>query len=176
MATIIGFIGKSGSPCIKLTIEGTFPDSGKEFEVTVDTGFTGFISMPIMFALPLGLALYGTTSVQFGDGNTVTRFTAVGVARLGEESEGGVIILEPSTDTVLVGMEFLNAFKKTMFMHRGVLVMMDQIEVDKTLSPESIENLRNAQYGLNKAPTPPPDSTPGPESVTGWPPPPAPQI
>ena len=147
MATIIGFIGKSGSPCIKLTIEGTFPDSGQEFEVTVDTGFTGFISMPIMMALPLGLALYGTTSVQFGDGKTSTRFTALGMARLEEETQAGVVILEPSTDTILVGMEFLKAFEKTVFMHRGVLIMMAQSEVDKTIFLEQIETLKasNAQ-------------------------------
>jgi predicted aspartyl protease len=157
MATIIGFIGKSGSPCIKLTIEGTFPDSGQEFEVTVDTGFTGFISMPIMMALPLGLALYGTTSVQFGDGKTSTRFTALAVARLGVDSEAGVVILEPSHDTILVGMEFLNAFKKTVFMHRGMLMMMDQTEVDKTISEETIQQIKAAQDALNN-PAPPPDT------------------
>jgi len=100
----------------------------------VDTGFTGFISMPIMSALPLGLPLYGTTSVQFADGSTSTRFTALGMATLGGETEGGIVILEPSTTMVLVGMQFLASFKKSVVMHKGVLFLIDEGDVDTALN------------------------------------------
>lgn len=89
--------------------------------------------MPIMSALPLGLALYGTTSVQFGDGSTASRFTALGVATLGQESQAGVILLEPSSTEVLVGMEFLRKFEKSILMHRGFILLLDQQGVDKGL-------------------------------------------
>lgn len=148
MPTTIGFIGKSGSPSIKIRVEGTFAGSGREFEVTVDTGF---ISMPIMDALPLGLPLYGTTSIQFGDGSVATRYTALGVAHLAEESKAGVVILEPSTSTILVGMDFLTAFEKTVFMHRGVLFIMDQTEVDKTMPPEKMDELKATVAQLEAA-------------------------
>ncbi|HTS48125.1 MAG TPA: hypothetical protein VMH05_09285 [Bryobacteraceae bacterium] len=115
--------------------------------------------MPIMSALPLGLPLYGTTSVQFGDGKTATRFTALGVAELGNESEAGVVILEPSTSTILVGMEFLSAFKKTVFLHRGVLVLLDQSEMDKTLPPDVVEAIRQMASPV-EAPTKPKEEPP----------------
>ncbi len=149
MPTTIGFLGKSGSPCIKIKISGMFPGSAQEFEGTVDTGFTGFISMPTMNALPLGLVLCGTTSVQFADGSTVTRFTALGTVEMATESKTGVIILEPSTATILVGMELLNAFEKTVFMHRGVLFIMDQAEVDKTIPPQQIDDLKAAAIAVD---------------------------
>lgn len=151
MPAIIGLIGKSGSPCIKLRIEGTFPGSGQEFEVTVDTGFTGFISMPIMSALPLGLALYGTTKVTFGDGNTVSRFTALGVAHLSGVQKAGVIILEPNTSTILVGMAFLTAFEQTVLMHRGVLILIDQSDADKAIPLQIIEDLKTSAAALENA-------------------------
>jgi predicted aspartyl protease len=160
MATTIGSTGSSGSPCIRIKISGAFTANTQEFEVTVDTGFTGFISMPIMTALPLGLPLYGTTSVQFGDGKTSTRFTALGAAQLGDESEAGVVILEPSTSTILVGMEFLNAFKKTVFLHRGVLVLLDQNEMDKTLPPEVIEVIKKMIAPVDPPTTPKEETTP----------------
>ncbi len=133
MPTTIGSTGESGSPVIKIVIAGAFPASAQEFEATVDTGFTGFISMPIMSALPLGLPLYGTTSVQFADGGTSSRFTALGVATLGGETEAGVVILQPSTTSTLVGMEFLRKFKKSLVMYRGVIVLIDETVVDKFL-------------------------------------------
>jgi predicted aspartyl protease len=131
MAITIGSTGKSGSPVIKFDIAGAFPNSAREFEATVDTGFTGFISMPIMSALPLGLPLYGTTSVQFGDGKTATRFTALAGASLGGVTEAGVVILEPSTTDLLVGMEFLKSFKKSVLMYRGILFLIDESELDQ---------------------------------------------
>jgi len=145
MPVTIGLIGNSGSPCIKIKVSGVFPASAVEVEATVDTGFTGFLSMPIMTALPLGLTLYGTTDVQFADGSTSTRFTALGVADLAGESKAGVVILEPATTMVLVGMKFLQAFQKTIFMHRGVLFMMDEAEVDKTIPSSAIDIIKNAQ-------------------------------
>lgn len=130
MPLTIGSTGKSGSPVIKIQIAGAFPTSAIDFEATVDTGFTGFISMPIMSALPLGLPLYGTTTVQFADGKTSTRFTAFGLATLGAETEGGVVILEPSTTEVLVGMQFLSRFNKSVLMHRGMLFLIDEGDLD----------------------------------------------
>ncbi len=163
MALTIGFTSSSGSPVIKLTIAGAFPASATEFEVTVDTGFTGFISMPIMSALPLGLPLYGTTSVEFGDGSTASRFTALGVATLGGESETGVIILEPSTNGVLVGMEFLKKFRKSVVMHRGILFLIDESVLAHSDLGINEEEVRAA---AKAGPSPPPSGPPETPSST----------
>jgi len=132
MPTTIGSTGKSGSPVIKISIAGVF-GTGVEFEATVDTGFSGFVQMPIMSALPLGLTLYGTASVQFGDSSP--RFTALGTARICGETDPqvGVVILEPSTTEVLVGMAFITSFKKAVFFYRGFLALIDEVDMDQTL-------------------------------------------
>ena len=158
MATTIGSTGKSGSPVIKVEIGGAFPNSAREFEATVDTGFTGFISMPIMSALPLGLPLYGTTSVQFADGTIATRFTALGRATLGGVSEGGVVILEPSTTDVLVGMEFLKSFKKSVLMYRGVLFLIDEAELDDFIKA-AIDATQKATANATQSASPAPPQT-----------------
>lgn len=130
MTTTIGSLDNSGRPIIQITVAGAFPTSAQKFVAMVDTGFTGFLSMPIMSALPLGLPLCGTTSVEFGDGNSSARFTAFCSINLEGEIEAGIAILEPSTTQIIVGMEFLGRFKKSVAMHRGVLILLDESEVD----------------------------------------------
>jgi predicted aspartyl protease len=58
-----GYFDKSGSPAIKVMIHGPFAKP-VEFDAILDTGFTGFIAMPLLKALPLGLMLYGTTPLN----------------------------------------------------------------------------------------------------------------
>ena len=65
-----GSLNKQGSPIIKLHIGGVLPDSSQEFDGIVDTGFTGFLAMPMVKAFPLGLMLTGTTTVTLADGKS----------------------------------------------------------------------------------------------------------
>lgn len=163
MATTIGSTGNSGCPSIRITIAGVFGLKGQEFDATVDTGFTGFVSMPIMSAFPLGLPLYGTTSVQFGDGSTASRFTVLCEVTLGDESKTGIAILEPSTTEILIGMELIKRFEKSLVMHRGILLLMDQTEIDKGLADAGfIAPMPN----LSPAPAAPDSVTPLPSSPT----------
>ena len=77
MQPIIGFLHESGSPAIDLEISGPFPDVRQGFTAIIDTGFTGFVSMPLASAFPLGLSLFGTSSVVLADGNSQTKLLAL---------------------------------------------------------------------------------------------------
>src|SRR5580698_8430251 len=110
MPAQIGYFTSSGRPAIKLWIYGAYIAARQEFEATIDTGFSGFISMPFVRAFPLGLPLIGTTSVVLADGKTHDKFIAMSSAsltgELSEQWEVGTVILEPSSTDILVGMEF----------------------------------------------------------------------
>ena len=62
-----GFFNNSGSPALRVAIHGAFPAAAQEFDAIIDTGFTGFISMPLIQAFPLALILSGTTTVARAD-------------------------------------------------------------------------------------------------------------
>ena len=106
-----GFFNKAGSPAIQVAIGGA-AQSPQKFDATIDTGFTGFLSMPLFKAFPLGLILVGTTSVVLADGSTAYKLTAWGIIEIGSQEQGGVIILEPGSDELLLGMDFLRQFKR----------------------------------------------------------------
>jgi predicted aspartyl protease len=111
-----GYLHSSGSPAAKIRIWGVFEQAAQEFEAIIDTGFSGFLSMPMVQAFPLGLVLMGTTNVVLADGSTDTKLIALGRVRLGASGERqGVVILEPNNTTdILIGMEFLAQFELTL--------------------------------------------------------------
>ena len=107
---MIGYTDPDGSTIIRISIEGV-RSARDGFEAMVDTGFTGFVSMPLMEAFPLGLILHNVEHVVFADGREQERLTALGTVRMGEASREGVIYLEPASGEILVGIEFLREFR-----------------------------------------------------------------
>ncbi len=112
MATWTGFFTNSGSPSIKVHLSGIIVGAETEFEALVDTGFDGFISIPLVAAFPLGLPLFGTSSFVLADGSESYRLTAYAKARVGTDEQHGVVVLETGNAGVLLGMEFLRTFRK----------------------------------------------------------------
>lgn len=81
--------------------------------------------MPIMQAFPLGLPLQGTTSIILADGTKHTRLCAVAEAHLSDRTKSGIVILEESAQDVLIGMDFLRAFKLTLVVGNGRVLLYD---------------------------------------------------
>lgn len=154
----IGYINNSGRPAIKISLCGAFPGLRSEFEAVIDTGFTGFVSMPLLEAFPLGLPLVGATSIVLADGNTHARYTAICSAFLGQEQRAGIVILEPSSQDLLVGMEFVKNFQKTLVVceDRKIVVLIDNRDMEEFLD----RAVAAAQEMRSQAAAPPPDSTP----------------
>ena len=78
----------------------------------VDTGFSGFLLLPILNAFPIGLLLQGTMPITLADGSTQTKLTCLGSIHFDGAEQVGIIIIEWQNTDVLVGMEFLKMFKK----------------------------------------------------------------
>lgn len=125
-----GSFGKSGSPVLKVTVAGPL-NPGQEFEAVLDTGFTGFLSMPLLQALPLGLVLYGTTTIVLADGSQGYRLTAKGQVTVGGESRIGVVILEPNSNEPLLGMAFLRQFVMVLYLSTAHVILVKEDEAKK---------------------------------------------
>ena len=116
MARWTGSLPPNGSPKLKLCIGGILSDS-HELEGIIDTGFTGFLSMPILTAFPLGLTLSGSTSVVLADGSKQNKLTALGKVIIDEEERIGTVLLEWGQSDILIGMDFLRLFERVLYVH-----------------------------------------------------------
>jgi predicted aspartyl protease len=121
---VIGYFNNAGHPVLKIEVFGLDPKFKQEFEVMIDTGFTGFLMMPIMSAFPLGLTLCGTMNYTFADGSSSAKLVAIGAVIVANENPlHGVIVLEPNDCTILLGMDFLKKAKRCLTVSdKGVLL------------------------------------------------------
>lgn len=132
-----GAYNPSGNPTIELEVSGPlgnlFP-----FTAMVDTGFSGFLLLPILNAFPIGLLLQGTMPITLADGSTQTKLTCLGSIHFDGGQEIGIIIIEWQNTDVLVGMEFLRLFKKQLRVDptNGVVEI-----VDAPLAPPSVATI-----------------------------------
>jgi predicted aspartyl protease len=127
MTAWTGYLDNAGSPRLKITLRGVWQGVDQELDAIVDTGFTGFLSMPMVDAFPLGLVLYGTTTTILADGSTSYKLMAVGTACVGTESKVGIVLLNMGTgpSAVLLGMEFLRIFDKSLLLIKDAVILVD---------------------------------------------------
>ena len=106
-----GSFDSSGCPTIEIEVSGPVTNP-KRFAVMVDTGFSGFLLLPLLEAFPVGLILTGTTTVVLADGSQQIKLTCIGQVGFAGRSEIGLVIIEPQNTQALVGMEFLKKFRQ----------------------------------------------------------------
>lgn len=130
MLVVSGFFD-SASPAVKIKIAGIDPASAVEFTAIIDTGFTGFISMPLLSAFPLGLTLRTTTEIVLADGSVQPKLLAEGSASIGDRTERGLIILEDSSSEILIGMDFLRTFRLMLSITMDAVLLIDEGQLAK---------------------------------------------
>lgn len=91
----------------------------------VDTGFTGFVHLPIQYAYALGLPLAGTITSTLADARQVTEFIAVGNVSVNGRKQTGVIVLAAGSKEVLVGMQFLRTFQFGLYLTDEDVLLFD---------------------------------------------------
>ena len=133
MPAWIGSFNNSGSPILKIRLYGISEKVNQEFDAIIDTGFSGFISMPAVQAFPLGFILTGTTTTILADGSPSPKLTALGTAIVDGEKQAGTILLNLGTSDVLLGIEFIRSFKKTLFLYGKIVVLFDDADVTEAL-------------------------------------------
>lgn len=157
MSVQIGYLDNNGHPKLTIRVSGTHPTANAIVEAMIDTGFTGFLMLPIAQALPLGLALYGTGNYTLADGSTVTNFLAEGTvtimpptvspvspssmlgppttAGIQPESMHGTVVL--GGDGPLLGMEFIRGLDKLLLVGK-VVILVDNSMIDATIAAASV--------------------------------------
>lgn len=161
MTAWTGYLDNAGSPRLKITLRGVWEGVNQELDAIVDTGFTGFLSMPMVDAFPLGLVLYGTTTTILADGSTSYKLMAVGTASVGQESNVGIVLLNMGSgpSAVLLGMEFLRIFNKSLFLIKDTVILVD--------SPKTVPTSSEKQTPTPKGDPDSPDAEAAPEQSPG---------
>jgi predicted aspartyl protease len=128
MATIRGSLDSSRCPVVTVGVSAPSNPS-RPFEAVVDTGFTGFVQLPESRAQELGLAPRTTSETQYADGRIDIVPLAWGKVTLGTEVQEGLVHLQHGSDEVIVGVEFLRLFRKTLVLSiaDGTVLLVDTI-------------------------------------------------
>lgn len=104
-----GSFNSVGSPTIEIAVSGPFTGPTK-FTAMMDTGFSGFLLLPLLEAFPIGLILKGTMAITLADGSNQVKLTCLGNIHFEGKTEIGLIIIEWQSTEILVGMDFLRKF------------------------------------------------------------------
>ena len=94
----------------------------QEVEAVIDTGFTGFVTLPPSLVAELGLVFMGTSEATLADGSEVS-FDAYDVTVLWEGQPRDVLIDEADT-TPLVGMLLLDRHNLNIDVESGGRVLI----------------------------------------------------
>lgn len=140
MLIATGYFDARGNPCLKVGIAGVFVNPpGLEFEAIIDTGFSGFLCLPIVSAFPLGLPLHGTTSAVLADGSTSSCLTALCRLTVGKQTKQGVVLLQTQSKDLLLGMDFLRKFEASLFMTKAAIALLDEKALEQMLKQQMQE-------------------------------------
>lgn len=106
-----GSFSPTGHPIFQIEVYGFSDKFSQKFDAMLDTGFSGFLNLPLVYALKIGLILNSTASYTLADGSTQHTLLCLGSIKIGEGVQPGLISISKGSD-VLIGMDFLRKFKK----------------------------------------------------------------
>jgi clan AA aspartic protease len=99
--------------------------NGRDFEATVDTGFTGFLTLPNADIRSLGLAYLRHDAATLGDGTTA--LIQVYEATISWDGGARAVEVIQSESTPLVGTRLLAGYRVRMDMVAGGVVEIEAI-------------------------------------------------
>lgn len=94
--------------CPKVIVQVAGPGKSiQEVVATVDTGFSGFLQIPLSVGISCHLNLWGTQRYTLADGSTTKNLTCYGMIKFHNKEVWGIITLCETSDDSLLGMQFL---------------------------------------------------------------------
>ncbi len=121
---ITGFVTADIEAVVTLRVEGS---NGREFltDAVIDTGFNGFLTLPLSVIFDLELPFAGVTIAELGDGSLMQADTFRALALWGGD-ELEVRVLE-AEGGVLLGMSLLRGHRLTMDVKDGGAVTIEPL-------------------------------------------------
>lgn len=96
-----------------------------QLDAVIDTGFTGFLTLPAQLIADLELPFTAVTRAELGDGSGVDMDVFEGVVRW-DNQEQDIVILA-AEGGVLVGMSMLSGYRLTLDVEDGGAVLIEAL-------------------------------------------------
>jgi predicted aspartyl protease len=120
-----------GHPFIDIVVSADGkPGTGTTLSALVDTGFSGFIALPLIAAAQLGLRPHTVTRYRLANGKLsdpiplALAFACVA----GDHFVPGLISISEESTAILAGIEFLRACRKGLMVFSNGVVIVDEGE------------------------------------------------
>ena len=127
-----GHYDTQGNACLTFHLCGVRHEPpGIELTGIIDTGFTGFLQLPLAKAIELALPLEGTTTVTLADGSTAAKLLATGKVEFDGAQQDGTVIVEFGSSEILIGMDFLRRFGRALVVSRTAVLLIDEGRVSE---------------------------------------------
>ena len=98
------------SPEVPVEVFG-LGNNTKKIVAVVDTGFTGFLQIPLTIGIESNLSLWSVGSLRLADGSVVKNLQCIGRIRFAGKELIGIITLSETGNDCLLGMQFLERLK-----------------------------------------------------------------
>lgn len=128
---ITGFVTPEQEAVIHLRVRGD-RDREERIEAIIDTGFNGFLTLPVGLISTLALSFAGATRTRLGDGSEV-RLDMFEANVLWDGDERRVVVLATQGET-LIGMSMLFGYRMTLDVKEGGTVTIEALSSAHGLS------------------------------------------
>ena len=108
---IDGSFSQDGRPVFALELYGHSSDWKIPINAVLDTGFTGFLDLPLEQCLKAGLILTSTATYTLADNRAVSVLLCIGTIVLGKTGITGPVSINMTGKHALLGIDFLRRAK-----------------------------------------------------------------
>jgi len=106
---IEGDLDENNQPRIRVIATGIRMEN--RIDAIIDTGFDGYLCLPVQIAIQAGLELYGAQVSELADGSVRNELVFIGQVAFENQSSAEVEILLTESDDALVGVALLMPYK-----------------------------------------------------------------
>src|SRR5262245_43351137 len=121
---VLGAFDAHGNAVVRIRVAGNA--GSREYDAIVDTGFSGFVALPMIEMVNLGLTVDGAVSVMLGNGTIIDNLVSQASVAIGQRTERGSVLLDETSVDVLVGMAFLREFRLAWVLTHEAVVLYDK--------------------------------------------------